>query len=98
MVVDGFLLSLFFYQRKFYGPEQRWTLVSGRKTILFCQNNFFSHKTKYKMCSVTSRRVVSHVIAQLYMAARKGFKVHYLIAAMQFVFIILKSEDVTTLR
>ena len=73
-------------------------LISGKKTILFCQNNFFIHKTdKYKMYSVTSLRVVSHEIAQLYMAARKGFKVH-LIAAMQFVFIFLKSEDVSTLR
>ena len=94
MVVDGFLLSCFFFflQRKFYGPEQRWMLISGKKTILFCQNNFCSHKTKYKMCSVTSLRVVSHVIAQLYMAVRKGFKVHLI--AMQCVF----SEDVTTLR
>ena len=48
------------------------------------------------MCSVTSLRVVSHVIAQLYMAVRKGFKVHLI--AMQSVFIFLKSEDVTTLR
>ena len=97
MVVDGFLLSLFFFlQRKFYGPEQRWMLISGKKTILFRQNNFCSHKTKYKMCSVTSLRVVSHVIAQLYMAVRKGFKVHLI--AMQRVFIFLKSEDVTTLR
>lgn len=95
MVVDGFLLSFFFLQRKFYGPEQRWMLISGKKTILFCQNNFCSHKTKYKMCSVTSLRVVSHVIAQLYMAVRKGFKVHLI--AMQCVFIFLKSEDVTTL-
>ena len=69
-------------------------LISGTKTILFCQNNFCSHKTKYKMCSVTLLRVVSHVIAQLYMAVRKGFKA----IAMQCVFIFLKSEDVTTLR
>ena len=62
MIVDGFvLLFVFFFQRKFYGPEQRWMLISGKKTILFCQNNFFSHKTKYKMCSVTSLRVISHV-------------------------------------
>ena len=72
-------------------------LTSGKKTILFCQNNLFSHKTKYKMCSVTSFRVISHEIAQLFMAARKGFKVH-LIVAMQFVIIFLKCEDVTTLR
>ena len=26
----------FFFQRKFYGPEQRWMFISGKKTILFC--------------------------------------------------------------
>ena len=64
-----------------------------RKQYYFVKTIIVAIKLSTRCASL---RVVSHVIAQLYMAVRKGFKVHLI--ATQCVFIFLKSEDLTTLR
>ena len=59
-------------------------LISGKKTIYFVKTIFFFCKTKYKMCSVTPFIVISYVIAQLYVAVRKGVHLHFTIKATLF--------------
>ena len=73
--------------------------------LLVVRKQYYFVKTIFLAIKLSTRCAVLHpsewspmkIIAELYMASRKGFKVH-LIVAMQFVFIFLKSEDVTTLR
>ena len=92
-----FCFRFFFFCRENFMVQSRdgCSLVV-RKQYYFVKTIFLAIKLSTRCAVLHPFRVVSHEIAQIYMAARKGFKVH-LIAAMQFV-LILSFLKVKTLQ